>query len=111
MKKAEIWKVRLTDALGSEQSGFRPALIVSGDLLNVYGPVIWICPLTTKIKNYKGGIVLEPTKKNGIKKRSEVLCMHLRSISKNSLIEKIGCIEPAQLKELRSGISDTLFID
>ena len=30
--------------------GFRPIVIVSGDLLNKYAPVLWVVPLTSKIK-------------------------------------------------------------
>lgn len=111
MKKAEIWKAVLNDTTGNEQKGFRPVLIVSGNLLNTYSPLIWVCPLTTKIKKYKGNLILKPTTKNGLTKESVVLSMHIRSITKESLVEKLGSIEANQLTELRKGLKEILEMD
>ena len=90
MKKGEIWWINFIPTKGSEQRGRRPAVVVSGNILNTYAPVIYVCPITTKIKNYKGGVVLEPNSANGLKEKSEVLIMHLRSVSKNRFEFKIG---------------------
>jgi mRNA interferase MazF len=111
MKKAEIWKAALNDTKGSEQKGFRPVLIVSGNLLNTYAPIIWVCPLTTKLKHYKGDLILSPNAENGLSQKSEVLAMHLRSISKTRLIEKMGQIPVKDLAELRKGIQEVLEMD
>ena len=88
MKQAEIWFADLNPAKGSEQAGYRPVVIISGNLLNTYMPIVIACPLTSKIKNYKGNIVLQPTKQNGLDQISEVLVFHVRSISKNRLAKK-----------------------
>ncbi len=64
MKQGEIWYADLNPTKGSEQSGFRPLVILSGDLLNVFMNVVITCPLTTKVKNYKGNVVLLPDDKN-----------------------------------------------
>jgi len=111
VKKAEIWKAVLNDTKGSEQNGFRPVLIVRGNLLHPYAPVIWICPLTTKIKNYQGDLILKPTSINGLSQQSEVLAMQLRSISKDRLVEKLGVIEAGQLNELRRSLKEILEMD
>lgn len=111
MKKAEIWKAVLKDTKGSEQKGFRPVLIVSGDLLNTYAPIVWVCPLTTKLKQYKGDLILSPTTENGLSQKSEVLAIHLRSLSKTRLIEKMGSIEAGQLAEFRKGLKEVLQMD
>jgi mRNA interferase MazF len=111
LKKGEIWWINYSPAKGSEQSGRRPAVVVSGNILNTYAPVIYVCPITTEIKNYKGDIVLEPTSVNGLNAISEVLIMHLRSVSKNRFEFKIGEIDSKQLDELRTGIQDLLLLD
>ena len=90
MKKGEIWKVNLSPTRGSEQSGFRPVVIVSGNLLNQYAPVLWVVPLTSKIKNYHGNLLLGSETSLGLSETSEVMNLHLRSITKDRLIEKIG---------------------
>ncbi|MBL1145213.1 MAG: type II toxin-antitoxin system PemK/MazF family toxin [Bacteroidetes bacterium] len=111
MQKGEIWWVNLNPTKGSEQNGKRPVAIVSGNLLNKYAPVIYVCPLTTKIKNYKGDVILKPNNINGLKEESEILIMHLRSISKDRFETKIGQISIEQLYKLREGIKDLLIMD
>jgi mRNA interferase MazF len=54
MKQCELWYADLNPVKGSEQAGMRPVVIVSGNLMNTYLNVVICCPLTSKIKNYKG---------------------------------------------------------
>lgn len=108
MKQAEIWIADLNPTKGSEQAGYRPVVIISGNLLNTYLPVTIICPLSTKIKNYKGNIVLTPNNKNGLEKTSEVLVFQIRSVSKERLINKIGQISSEELHQIKSGLNDLL---
>jgi mRNA interferase MazF len=108
VKQCEIWYVDFAPVKGSEQSGFRPVVIISGNLLNTHAPIIICCPLTTKIKNYKGNIILEPNSKNGLKLQSEVLTFHVRSIDKKRLVEKIGTIPIDSVKQIITTLNDLL---
>ena len=108
MKQCEIWYADLNPVRGSEQQGFRPVVIVSGDLLNTNLQIVIACPLTSKIKNYKGNVVLEPTETNGLEKQSEIMIIHVRSISKSRLVKKIGNISNQQLATLKQGLDDIL---
>lgn len=108
MKQCEIWYADLNPVKGSEQKGYRPVVIISGDLVNTYLQIVIACPLTTKIKNYKGNIVLEPTEINGLAKPSEIMIFHIRSISKDRLVKKIGSIAPEELAILKKGLDDIL---
>ena len=60
MKQAEIWRAYLNPSVGSEQSGLRPVVIISGNALNNNLNVVIACLLTSRIKNYKGNVILEP---------------------------------------------------
>ncbi len=108
MKQCEIWYADLNPVRGSEQQGFRPVVIVSGNLLNQYLPVVIVCPLTSKIKNYKGNIVLDPDEGNGLTEPSEIMIFHIRSISKERLVRKIGEITGGELAGLKQGLDDIL---
>jgi mRNA interferase MazF len=108
MRQGEIWKANLNPIEGSEQAGCRPVVIVSGNLANTYAPVVVCCPLTTKLKNYKGNPILEPSEKNGLSSTSEILVIHLRSLSKSRLIEKLGEVSPKVILELKQTINDLL---
>lgn len=108
MKQGEIWFANLNPAKGSEQAGFRPVVILSGNLLNQHLPIVIIAPLTTKIKNYKGNPVLDPKTANGLKQKSEILIFHIRSVSKDRLIEKAGVIEKSELSQAMKTLNDIM---
>ncbi len=108
MKQGEVWQANLNPAKGSEQAGFRPVVILSGNLMNTHLPVVITAPLTTKIKGYKGNPVLKPSKTNGLKNESELLVFHIRSVSKDRLVKKLGNITSDELSMAVKTLNDLL---
>lgn len=108
MRQGEIWYVDLNPVRGSEQAGFRPVVVISGNLLNKYLNVVITVPLTTKIKHYKGNPILKPSKQNGLIEASEMLVFHVRSISKERLQRCVGHIAPQELDEALKTLGDIL---
>lgn len=108
MKQGEIWQVNLNPVKGSEQAGMRSVVIISGNLLNTYLNVVICCPLTSKIKNYKGNVVLSSSEENGLKQSSEILTFHVRSISKERLLNKVGNISKQELEQVLTCLNDIL---
>lgn len=108
MKQAEIWYADLNPVKGSAQAGVRPVVIVSGNMLNQLLPVCIVIPLTTKIKRYKGNPILTPTKLNGLQTESEMLVFHVRSISKDRLVRKVGSIQRDELERALATLHDIL---
>ncbi len=108
MRQREIWYAKLNPVKGSEQRGFRPVVIISGNMLNEHLKIVIACPLTSKITNYKGNVMLSPSVENGLHKQSEVLIFHMRSISKDRLVKKIGIISHDELSQLKHGLDDIL---
>jgi mRNA interferase MazF len=108
MKQGELWYANLSPVVGSEQAGMRPLLIISGNLLNTYLNVVICCPLTTKIKNYKGNLVLNPDNVNNLSETSEVLTFHVRSVSKSRLVKKIGNVSKEELRLVKKCLDEIL---
>ncbi len=108
MKQREIWRANLNPTKGNEQQGFRPIIIISGNAMNDNLGVLIVCPLTSKIKNYAGCLVLEADKQNGLKTDSEVLTFHVRSLAKERLVEKLGEITEEQLEQIKQGLVEIL---
>ena len=106
MKQGELWYADLNPVKGSEQSGTRPVVIVSGNVANTYLNTVICCPLTTKIKGYKGNVLLKPDASNKLRESSEILTFHIRSISKERLVRKIGTISVDELKQIKNGFDD-----
>lgn len=108
MSQGEIWQADLNPCNGSEQAGFRPVVILSGNLLNKHLPVVITAPLTTELKRYKGNPIIKPSHNNGLTDESELLVFHIRSISKDRLVKKIGKIKPEELNLAIHTLNDLL---
>ncbi|MDW3208286.1 MAG: type II toxin-antitoxin system PemK/MazF family toxin [Reichenbachiella sp.] len=108
MRQGEIWELYLDPVKDGEQSGRRPAVIISGNLLNQKLQVVIVCPLTTSIKAYKGNVILEPDQLNNLPKVSEVLTFHIRSVAKARLKKRIGYILPDQVERIKNTLGDIL---
>lgn len=108
MRQGEIWYANLTPTKGTEQSGHRPVVIISGDMLNVNLPIVIACPLTTKIKGYKGNVILEPDRANGLENTSEVLTFHIRSMAQERLSKRVGRISKKELNAIKETVDDLL---
>jgi mRNA interferase MazF len=108
MRQGEIWYADLNPTKGSEQAGLRPVAVVSGNMLNQHLPIVIVIPLTTKVKEYKGNPILMPTKANGLPSKSEMLVFHIRSVSKERLVRKLGSIETSELDRVVKTLNDIL---
>ncbi len=107
-RQGDIWTANLNPVQGSEQAGFRPVVILSGNMLNTFMPVIFVAPLTTKIKCFKGNPVIQPDQNNSLDQTSELLVFHFRSISRERLREKIGYVKPEIVNMAISTLNDLL---
>ncbi|SCZ80867.1 mRNA interferase MazF [Acidaminobacter hydrogenoformans DSM 2784] len=47
MKQGDIIKINFDPQLGHEQSGFRPAVVISNDSFHKYTNLVIACPITT----------------------------------------------------------------
>ena len=108
MKQGEIWLADLNPTKGSEQKGVRPVIIISGNLLNDNANVVMICPLTSSIKRYHGNLILEPNAVNGLSSISEGLTLHIRSIAKSRLKNRMGKITTSELIKIKTCLNDLL---
>ena len=61
---------------GHEQSGFRPAVVISNNVFNQNTKMVIVCPITTNKKEFPTHYCLEDTKKI----YGSVLCEHIKSI-------------------------------
>lgn len=104
MKQGEIWNVYFDPVLGSEQGGRHPALIISGNLANNNLNTIIACPITSKLKNYHGNLILKPSAGNGLSKTSEVMTIHIRSLSKERFLKKMGSISKSDFHIVKEGL-------
>ncbi len=110
MNQGEIWETYFDPVEGQEQSGRRPAVIISGDTMNKNLNLVIVCSFTSKIHNYKGNPVIKPTSENGLKKESEILVFQVRSVAKNRLRKKLGILDKELVDEIHQTLNKILKI-
>lgn len=107
-RQKDIFSAFLDPVIGSEQGGYRPIVIISGDFMNNNSSLRIICPITSTIRNYPGSITLSPTDTNGIKNVSEILVSQVKTLSGERLKKKLGKITDEQLEQIFFELNDVL---
>ena len=88
--RGEVWFVDLDPVRGREQSGLRPALVLSVDVFN-QGPaeLVVVVPITSRRKNIRWHVEVVPPD-GGLTVVSFIKCEDVRSISKDRLVKWAG---------------------
>ena len=108
MKQKEIWMADLNPVRGSEQRGIRPVVVMSGDAMNDHLGIAIVCPITSRIRNYAGCLLLKPSSSNGLDLDSEVVTFQIRTVARERLIRRLGSISEPQLDILKKGLMEIL---
>jgi len=92
MKQGSVWQVNLDPAIGSEIKKSRPCLILNSDQIGKLA-LKTVAPITDFKEYYSlvpWMVTVEPTKENGLNKRSVIDLFQVRSVSQQRLSHKIG---------------------
>ncbi len=90
MRRGEIWLVDFGDPVGREQSGRRPAVIVSADPLNdSRAGVVIVVPTITAARGLPSHIEIDPDR-SGLDEVSYAKCEDVKSVSEQRLIARLG---------------------
>ena len=98
-KQGDIVFLDLNPTKGHEQSGSRPAIVISNNTYNVNTKMIIVCPITSNDKYFPTHYLLEDTNKIF----GSVLCEHIRSIDYS--VRKVIFVEKASDNDLLSVIA------
>lgn len=89
-RRGEIWLVDFGEPGGREQSGRRPAVIVSADPLNdSRAGVVIVVPTTTTARGLPSHIEIDPDE-SGLDEVSYAKCEDVKSVSEQRLVSKLG---------------------
>ena len=96
LERGDIVWIDFSPTRGHEQSGLRPAVVVSSKAYNHFSGLILVCPMTSKSKNYSFEV---PVK--GPNGESFVLADQIRSFDIKERIKRIaGKISTQEINEI-----------
>ena len=91
-----VW-INFDPQAGREQSGHRPAVVLSPALYNAKTSLMICCPMTTQIKNYPFEVVI------GGPKPSAILVDQVKSLDwRERRARRKGALSAAELAEVRA---------
>lgn len=103
--RGEIYLIDLSNQVGSEQSGIRPAIVVQNEAGNQHSPTTIVCPLTSKNKTMAATHVVLTPEDAGVIVDSTVLCEQVRVIDKQRIRKKLGEVRNLQkIEDINSKI-------
>lgn len=105
-KRGEIWLLDWSPSRGSEQAGFRPALIIQTDAANSNPgyPNTIVLAISTKGKPVPFHVPLQPNSVNGLTEVSFVKCEQVLTVSKERLARKLGIIGEGELQQIKRAV-------
>ena len=96
----EIWQADLDPAVGHEQAGTRPVIVVSADLFNANASrLVIVVPVTRRDRGSPFNVLIDPHEQ-GLRHSSFALCEMVRSISRDRLHFRIGTVDQRTMDEV-----------
>lgn len=109
MNTKDIYLVDLNPTKGAEINKARPCIIVSNDDVGVLPLKIVVPLIGYKEHHNKSWLVkIEPTKNTELSKDSTADPMHIRSVSHDRILKKIGSIDDNTYSKLKEAIKIVL---
>jgi mRNA interferase MazF len=91
-RRGEIWLVDFGEPIGREQSGRRPAIVISSDLLNESrAGVAVVVPITTAHRELPSHVEIDRGR-SGLDDVSYAKCEDVKSISEQRLVARLGAV-------------------
>ena len=104
LKRGMLLDVKLDPTLGSETGKIRPCIIVTNDVYNQRVPVIQVVPITAwsaKKAKITTNVEINPTRSNGLQKKSVADCLQTRPIDhRHRLVRIRGKLTNLKMNEI-----------
>ena len=92
-RRSEVWLVDFGDPVGREQSGRRPAVVVSADSLNESrAGIVVVIPTTTTYRGLPSHIEIDRDG-SGLDEVSYAKCEDVKSVSEQRLLGRLGVVD------------------
>jgi mRNA interferase MazF len=113
--RGDVFWTDLKPRSGSEQSGRRPAVVVSRDAMNRVDEwqSILMVPLSTSARQAGRGptAILVPRGSAGLTRESVALCHQVTTVDRSKLLKRIGTLPADVLRQIETGLRCALALE
>ena len=101
--RGEVYYAELSGSFGSEQSGYRPVVIVQNNKGNRYSPTVIVAPISTKLgKHPLPTHVYIPS--DILERKSMILLEQLRTIDRKRLKQRVTMLDDSIMEQVNQAI-------
>ena len=105
--RGDIFYADLSPAVGSEQGGLRPVVVLQNNVGNKHAPTTIVAPITSRLS--KRQLPTHITFNGcGLPKDSVILMEQIRTIDKGRLKQKMGCLANEKWEVVNEAIKISL---
>lgn len=111
IQKGDILVVMLNPAVGSEQSGTRPVVVIQNNIGNKYSPTTIIATITSQDKaDLPTHVEIKDYKSCGLDKPSIILLEQICTIDKSRILKKLNRVDEETMKKINKALRISLDI-
>jgi mRNA interferase MazF len=115
IRRGMVVDVNLEPVPGSETGKVRPCVVVTNDTYNERVPVVQVTPLTAwteKKARIVSNVEIEPSRKNGLTKKSVADCLQTRPVDYAQRLVKVrGTLTPEEMGAIDEGLRIVFGLD
>lgn len=110
-RRGDLWLVAFGAARTGEPGKHRPAVVVSADelLTGLPDELVVVVPVSSSRSRTPLRPLISP--RQGVDVESVAVCRGVRAVSRARLVQRLGVVEPATLRELESALGHILGIE
>lgn len=104
--RGDIYYANLSFAVGSEQNGIRPVLILQNDIGNRYSPTVIVAAITGhfKAKHLPVQVEIHSVEEAGLDRDSTILLEQLRTLDKSRLYQYVGKLDSSTMRRVDAAL-------
>lgn len=111
VKRGDVFLVDFNPARGSEQAGFRPALVIQNDVGNKYSPTTIVAAISAAPEREYPFLVRVSAGEGGLEKDSAVNASQILTIDKTRLVRKMGRFSAERMRQVDRAIKISLALE
>jgi mRNA interferase MazF len=108
-RRGEVWLINWNPARGSEQAGFRPALIIQNNIGNEKSPTTIVAAISSSIKLYPMNVGIQPPE-GGLATPSMVKTSQILTVDKDRLEKRLGNLSKSTMIRVERAIKLSLHL-
>ena len=111
IKRGQIYMAKLDPAVGSEQNGDRPVLIVQTNYLNRNSPTVTVVTISSKVHKRRDLPVHVIVRCVGLPKNSIALAEQIRTLDKSRLTKYMGNASQSTMERIDHALKFSTGVD